>query len=108
MNLAGLPALVLPCGFVEGGRASLPVGFQMIGAAFSEVGQIFPFCVDSFRCQIVVYSSSAAIIWWNNFSLLKRICFLGYLKSGTINIGCTLYNELHNTDLCPKVQQLHS
>lgn len=37
VNLAGLPALVLPCGFVEGGVAGLPVGLQMIGAAFDEV-----------------------------------------------------------------------
>lgn len=37
MNLAGLPALVLPCGFVEGGPAGLPIGVQMIGAAFDEV-----------------------------------------------------------------------
>ncbi|MFS8000952.1 putative glutaminyl-tRNA synthase (glutamine-hydrolyzing) [Helianthus anomalus] len=46
VNLAGLPALVLPCGFVKDGTASLPVGFQMIGAAFDEekllrVGHIF-------------------------------------------------------------------
>ncbi|XP_022847672.1 glutamyl-tRNA(Gln) amidotransferase subunit A, chloroplastic/mitochondrial [Olea europaea var. sylvestris] len=46
VNLAGLPALVLPCGFVEGGSTVLPVGFQMIGAAFDEekllkVGHIF-------------------------------------------------------------------
>ncbi|KAM1131493.1 glutamyl-tRNA(Gln) amidotransferase subunit A, chloroplastic/mitochondrial-like isoform X1 [Malus sylvestris] len=46
VNLAGLPALVLPCGFVEGGSAGLPVGLQMIGAAFDEgkllkVGHIF-------------------------------------------------------------------
>ncbi|XP_010272723.1 PREDICTED: glutamyl-tRNA(Gln) amidotransferase subunit A, chloroplastic/mitochondrial [Nelumbo nucifera] len=46
VNLAGLPALVLPCGFVEGGVAGLPVGLQMIGAAFDEekllkVGHIF-------------------------------------------------------------------
>ncbi|OMO75777.1 Amidase [Corchorus capsularis] len=46
VNLAGLPALVLPCGFVEGGAAGLPVGLQMIGAAFDEekllkVGHIF-------------------------------------------------------------------
>lgn len=37
VNLAGLPALVVPCGFVEGGPAGLPVGLQMIGAAFHEV-----------------------------------------------------------------------
>ncbi|KAK9222890.1 hypothetical protein WN944_011330 [Citrus x changshan-huyou] len=46
VNLAGLPALVLPCGFVEGGPIGLPVGLQMIGAAFDEgkllkVGHIF-------------------------------------------------------------------
>ncbi|KAI7732878.1 hypothetical protein M8C21_015356, partial [Ambrosia artemisiifolia] len=46
VNLAGLPALVLPCGFVKDGTTSLPVGFQMIGAAFDEekllrVGHIF-------------------------------------------------------------------
>ncbi|WOG98417.1 hypothetical protein DCAR_0417760 [Daucus carota subsp. sativus] len=46
VNLAGLPALVLPCGLVEGGPAGLPVGLQMIGAAFDEekllkVGHIF-------------------------------------------------------------------
>jgi hypothetical protein len=37
VNLAGLPALVLPCGFVDGGPTGLPVGLQMIGAAFDEV-----------------------------------------------------------------------
>lgn len=37
VNLAGLPALVVPCGFVEGGTSGLPVGLQMIGAAFDEV-----------------------------------------------------------------------
>ncbi|KAB1223798.1 Glutamyl-tRNA(Gln) amidotransferase subunit A, chloroplastic/mitochondrial [Morella rubra] len=36
VNLAELLALVLPCGFVEGGVAGLPVGLQMIGAAFDE------------------------------------------------------------------------
>ncbi|KAI3730382.1 hypothetical protein L1987_61552 [Smallanthus sonchifolius] len=46
VNLAGLPALVLPCGFVKESSSSLPVGFQMIGAAFDEekllrVGHIF-------------------------------------------------------------------
>ncbi|GLT38776.1 hypothetical protein SLA2020_130020 [Shorea laevis] len=46
VNLAGLPALVLPCGFVEGGTDGLPVGLQMIGAAFDEekllkVGHVF-------------------------------------------------------------------
>jgi aspartyl-tRNA(Asn)/glutamyl-tRNA(Gln) amidotransferase subunit A len=32
VNLAGLPGLSLPCGFSEG----LPVGFQLVGPAFSE------------------------------------------------------------------------
>ncbi|XP_022148036.1 glutamyl-tRNA(Gln) amidotransferase subunit A, chloroplastic/mitochondrial [Momordica charantia] len=46
VNLAGLPALVLPCGFVRDGSSELPVGLQMIGAAFDEgkllkVGHIF-------------------------------------------------------------------
>ncbi|GFZ05724.1 amidase family protein [Actinidia rufa] len=66
VNLAGLPALVLPCGFVEGESTSLPVGFQMIGAAFDEekllkVGHIFeqtlqgcnfvpPLVADDFPC----------------------------------------------------------
>lgn len=46
VNLAGLPALVVPCGFVEGGAAGLPVGLQMMGSPFCEgnllrVGHIF-------------------------------------------------------------------
>ncbi|KAJ4839626.1 hypothetical protein Tsubulata_043118 [Turnera subulata] len=46
VNLAGLPALVVPCGFVEEGPAGLPIGLQMIGSAFDEekllkVGHIF-------------------------------------------------------------------
>ena len=39
VNLAGLPALVVPCGFVEGGPAGLPVGLQLIGSPFCEVKQ---------------------------------------------------------------------
>ncbi|KAK7243209.1 hypothetical protein RIF29_37999 [Crotalaria pallida] len=54
VNLAGLPALVLPCGFVDGGPAGLPVGLQMIGAAFDEgqllrVGHIFEQTLEKFR-----------------------------------------------------------
>jgi len=46
VNLAGLPALVVPCGFVKVGESDLPVGLQMIGSAFEEgqllqVGHIF-------------------------------------------------------------------
>ncbi|WMV48974.1 hypothetical protein MTR67_042359 [Solanum verrucosum] len=46
VNLAGLPALVLPCGFVNSSSVALPVGVQMISAAFEEekllkVGHIF-------------------------------------------------------------------
>ncbi|CAO2036719.1 unnamed protein product, partial [Urochloa humidicola] len=53
VNLAGLPALVVPCGFVEGGAAGLPVGLQMIGSPFSEgnlmrVGHIFEQTLQDF------------------------------------------------------------
>ena len=38
VNLAGLPAIVLPCAWVDGGSGTsrLPVGLQMIGRAFGE------------------------------------------------------------------------
>ena len=60
VNLAGLPALVLPCGFVEGESASLPVGCQMVGAAFDEVRH---------------FSRCAKIIWYSKYlhPLSKKI-----------------------------------
>ena len=33
VNLAGLPAIALPCGF---SKAGLPIGMQLIGRAFEE------------------------------------------------------------------------
>jgi aspartyl-tRNA(Asn)/glutamyl-tRNA(Gln) amidotransferase subunit A len=37
LNLSGLPAVTLPCGFAaEGGSGPLPVGLQMVGRAFGE------------------------------------------------------------------------
>nr|KJB84124.1 hypothetical protein B456_N005800 [Gossypium raimondii] len=52
VNLAGLPALVLPCGFVEGGAVGLPVGLP--GAAFDEeklvkVGHIFEQTLEGYN-----------------------------------------------------------
>ncbi|WOL15504.1 glutamyl-tRNA(Gln) amidotransferase subunit A, chloroplastic/mitochondrial [Canna indica] len=54
VNLAGVPALVAPCGFVEGGIAGLPVGLQMIASAFNEdkllrVGHIFEQTLQNFK-----------------------------------------------------------
>jgi aspartyl-tRNA(Asn)/glutamyl-tRNA(Gln) amidotransferase subunit A len=51
-NLAGLPALVLPCGFAN----SLPVALQVVGPAFSEneliaVGRAFQERTDWHRRQ---------------------------------------------------------
>ena len=36
LNLAGLPAVVLNCGFDEEGSVKLPVGMQLIGKHLSE------------------------------------------------------------------------
>ncbi|KAL4519381.1 hypothetical protein Ndes2526A_g00468 [Nannochloris sp. 'desiccata'] len=41
VNLAGLPAVVLPCGVVSDGGESLPVGLQMIGKAFGEADLLY-------------------------------------------------------------------
>lgn len=65
VNLAGLPALVLPCGFVEGGPAGLPVGLQMIGAAFDEekilrVGHIFEQTLEGHKFVPPMVSDSFA------------------------------------------------
>jgi aspartyl-tRNA(Asn)/glutamyl-tRNA(Gln) amidotransferase subunit A len=35
-NLAGLPALSIPCGMVPSGASNLPVGLQIIGPHFAE------------------------------------------------------------------------
>jgi aspartyl-tRNA(Asn)/glutamyl-tRNA(Gln) amidotransferase subunit A len=35
-NLAGLPAISVPCGFVQEGGHDLPVGLQLVGPHFSE------------------------------------------------------------------------
>ena len=35
-SCAGLPAVSVPCGFAEDGGARLPLGLQVIGAAFDE------------------------------------------------------------------------
>lgn len=43
MIWTGLPALVVPCGFEEGGGSqgqALPVGLQIIGRAFGEADMI--------------------------------------------------------------------
>lgn len=42
VNLAGLPALVVPCGLAKGGTSGLPVGLQMIGPAFREESILRP------------------------------------------------------------------
>jgi aspartyl-tRNA(Asn)/glutamyl-tRNA(Gln) amidotransferase subunit A len=36
VNLAGLPAMVVPSGFAEEGGKRLPIGLQLIAAAFDE------------------------------------------------------------------------
>lgn len=36
LNLAGLPAVTLPCGYTEEGGKRLPIGLQLVGKAFGE------------------------------------------------------------------------
>lgn len=38
VNLAGLPAATVPCGFAEVEGKRLPIGMQLVGAAFDECG----------------------------------------------------------------------
>ncbi len=38
VNLAGLPAIGLPCGLADVGGTKLPVGVQLVGRAFDEAG----------------------------------------------------------------------
>ncbi|PKU71439.1 glutamyl-tRNA(Gln) amidotransferase subunit A, chloroplastic/mitochondrial [Dendrobium catenatum] len=63
VNLAGLPALVVPCGFVDGGPAGLPVGLQIIAAAFCEdtllrVGHIFEQTLQNCRFVPPLYGAN--------------------------------------------------
>lgn len=38
LNLAGLPGIVLPSGYVQQGSSTLPLGLQIMGPAFGEAG----------------------------------------------------------------------
>ena len=39
-NLAGLPAISIPCGFVQEGGHELPVGLQLVGPAFRRIAAV--------------------------------------------------------------------
>jgi hypothetical protein len=69
VNLAGLPALVVPCGFVEGGSAGLPVGLQMIGSPFSEVIQAYCCC---WTWMLLHRSRISAVSLFYRCSSIKR------------------------------------
>jgi hypothetical protein len=58
VNLAGLPALVVPCGFVEGGAAGLPVGLQMMGSPFCEVKVMVLITFRTGDCSTFLQGSS--------------------------------------------------
>lgn len=59
VNLAGIPALVVPCGFVEGGVAGLPVGLQMIGSHFDEVTNV---AIDHCTLKLVCHYNGVVIL----------------------------------------------
>ena len=59
-NYLGLPSLSIPCGFSDNG---LPVGFQLVGAPFSEdrlfnLGHVFQSVTDHHRSVPDLLSSS--------------------------------------------------
>lgn len=69
VNLAGVPALVVPCGFVEGGIAGLPVGLQMIGTSFSEVCKSYDLAIP-----LLVNTSGLFV----SMSIVNTVCFPPY------------------------------
>ena len=60
VNLAGLPAIVVPCGLAPGGHAGLPIGLQMIGRAFGEVLLLNP---SALHGAVKLYSVSVRFVW---------------------------------------------
>ncbi|KAL0301394.1 UNVERIFIED_CONTAM: Glutamyl-tRNA(Gln) amidotransferase subunit A, chloroplastic/mitochondrial [Sesamum radiatum] len=89
VNLAGLPALVLPCGFVEGGSGSLPVGFQMIGAAFDEANsKLFLGCFIAFsKCYVESQMHYFQIVFYVD---LIAHAFIQLLDAPSIHAACFL------------------
>lgn len=70
VNLAGLPALVLPCGF-NGGSAGLPVGLQMIGAAFDEVKRNIYF---QFKVLVIYFAIALDVgIFLKLYSVFQKL-----------------------------------
>jgi aspartyl-tRNA(Asn)/glutamyl-tRNA(Gln) amidotransferase subunit A len=55
VNLAGLPAVSVPCGTSRGG---LPIGFQLIGRAFDEA--VILRAADAYQRQIGDHASNVA------------------------------------------------
>lgn len=118
VNLAGLPALVLPCGFVEGGSAGLPVGLQMIGAAFDEV---FHF-IDNYQtaqtfrelCRLLMHyrfrrekkkthtytQTRPGLRLWINHSKSYRLCW-SYSQGKLLKVGHIFEQTLRDHSFVP-------
>ena len=98
INLAGVPALSLPCGFAAG----LPIGLQLIGRPLGEETLLQAAYayeqLNTFKGQLL-----CAEVWHNELGSSCRTRSPHRIKNGIQNLcGCsTTFGAEQNTNVCP-------